>query len=373
MEMISLDRFLGFMDRVVYGNTLQAWIFSFSLSVLIFSGLKFVRRLLRKRLPQLQGLGKMDWVKVGDYVLRSTRSTFVFIVSAWFAARFLTLTPEITGLIQKILVVGFLFQVAIWANFLINFLLEDYALREVNGDADKAGTLKAVSGLVKLVVWVALGLMALDNMGINVTTLIAGLGIGGVAIGLASQKILSDLFSSITIILDKPFVLGDSITVGSDSGTIEKIGLKTTRIRSGSGEQISFPNSDLLQSRIRNFRRMAERQVALRFGVTYQTRVEKLKAIPKLVEAIVGAQEQARFERAHFIRYGDSSLDFEVIYWIRKPEMMVSMDVQQAVNLALFEQFAQAGIEFAYPTRTVLLTQTDRAAGVAPARHPESS
>ncbi len=352
MEII--EKVLAFLDKPFYGNSLHSWILALSLTVLMFFGMKVIRRLLRKRLPKLQGLGRVDWEKVGDYFLRSTRSSFLFILSLWFGARFLNLSPDIQGLIQKLLVIAFLFQAAVWTNFLINFLLEDYAVHQMGGDADKAGTLKAASGLLKMVVWVALGLFALDNMGVNVTTLIAGLGIGGVAIGLASQKILSDLFSSITIILDKPFVQGDSITVGPDAGTIERIGLKTTRIRSASGEEISFPNSDLLQSRIRNFRRMYERRVPLNFGVTYSTKLEDLKAIPKIVEDVIRHYEMARFERAHFVRYGDSSLDFEVIYWIRKPDALLHMDIQQAVNLEIFRRFSEKGIEFAYPTRTIL-------------------
>lgn len=367
MEIATLETVLAFLDRRVLGNSIQGWIFALSVLVLMFFGLKVFRRLLRKRLPLLKGLGRIDWEKVGEYVLKSTRSGFLFILSVWFAARFLVLSPQLHGLIQKILVLAFLYQAAIWANFFIRYLVEDYAVRQLDGDADKAGTLKAASGLLKLVVWVALLLFALDNMGVNVTTLIAGLGIGGVAIGLASQKILSDLFSSITIILDKPFVQGDSINVGTDSGTIERIGLKTTRVRSVTGEEISFPNSDLLQSRVRNFRRMHERRVVLRFGVTYQTKVEQLRAIPTMVKEIVEANEKARFERAHFSVYGDSSLDFETIYWIRSPDYKVFMDVQQSVNLSLFEQFVAAGIEFAYPTRTLFVTNT------APAELPPDS
>ncbi len=358
MEM-TLEKILLFLDKVVYGNSLQAWIFSFSVMVLLFFGLKVLRRLLRRRLPLLRGLGHANWEKIGEYILRSTKTSFLFLLSVWFGARFLTLSPSVAGLVQKLLVLVFLYQAAIWANFIIQYLVEDYATRSADGDADKAGTLRAASGLLKLIVVVALSLFALDNMGVNVTTLIAGLGIGGVAIGLASQKILSDLFSSISIILDKPFVQGDSITVGPDSGTIERIGLKTTRIRSTSGEELSFPNSDLLQSRIRNFRRMNERRVVLRFGVTYQTKVEQLRAIPKLVAEVVGKQEQARFDRAHFYNYGDSSLDYEVIYWIRRPDNLTYMDTQQSVNLDLFSAFEKAEIDFAYPTRTVFVTKTD--------------
>jgi small-conductance mechanosensitive channel len=357
--MTTLEGYLAFMDRIVYGNTLKEWVFAGSLTVLVFFAMNVVRRVLRVRLPLLRGVGKFDWEKAGDYVLRSTRASFLFVLSFWIGTQFLKLSASLFGLVEKALVLAFLFQAAVWANFLINFVLEGYAARNLNGDADKAGTLKAASGLVKLFVWVALLLFALDNMGVDVTTLIAGLGIGGVAVGLASQKILSDLFSSVTIILDKPFVQGDSIKVGDDAGTIERIGLKTTRVRSASGEELSFPNSDLLQSRIHNFRRMFERRVAMTLGVTYQTKHEKLKAIPGLVESVVSAQKMARFDRAHFAKYGESSLDFEIVYWIRSPDGGVLAEVQHEVNLELFRRFEEAGIEFAYPSRTVYLQKNE--------------
>ena len=198
-------------------------------------------------------------------------------------------------------------------------------------------------------------LLILENVGVDVTALIAGLGVGGIAVALAAQNILGDLFSSMSIVLDKPFVLGDFIIVGDMMGTVEKIGLKTTRVRSLSGEQLIFSNSDLLGSRIRNFKRMQERRIVFSIGVAYDTPAEKLTAIPGMLRAAVEAQEPVRFDRAHFAKFGDSALIYEVVYFVLKPDYNLSMDIQQAINLRLFREFADRQIEFAFPTQTLHL------------------
>jgi small-conductance mechanosensitive channel len=185
--------------------------------------------------------------------------------------------------------------------------------------------------------------------------LVAGLGIGGIAVALALQNVLGDLFASLSIILDKPFVLGDFIIVGDLLGVVEKIGLKTTRVRSLSGEQLIFANSDLLSSRIRNFKRMQERRIAFGFGVLYQTKPEQLEAIPGMVKGIIEGQENARFDRAHFKGFGESAYDFEVVYFLNTPDYVAYMDCQQAINLGICRGLAERGVEFAYPTRTIYL------------------
>jgi small-conductance mechanosensitive channel len=183
--------------------------------------------------------------------------------------------------------------------------------------------------------------------------------VGGIAVALAAQNILGDLFSSMSIVLDKPFVLGDFIIVGDLMGTVEKIGLKTTRIKSLSGEQLVFSNSDLLNSRIRNFKRMQERRAVFSIGVTYETPYEKLQTIPATIREVIESQELARFDRAHFASYGDFALVFEIVYYMKRPEYDLYMDTQQAINLELFRRFAESGIAFAYPTQTVHLNKPD--------------
>ena len=195
----------------------------------------------------------------------------------------------------------------------------------------------------------------LDNLGYNVTALIAGLGVGGVAVALAVQNILGDLFASLSILFDKPFVVGDFLIVDEHMGSVEHVGLKTTRVRSLSGEQLIFSNSDLLKSRLRNYGRMYERRVAFQTGVTYETPREKLKLIPGIMRAAIEAQQKTRFDRSHFAAYGDFSLNFETVYYVLGPDYNLYMDIQQAINLQIHEQFEAAGIEFAYPTQVLHL------------------
>jgi small-conductance mechanosensitive channel len=217
--------------------------------------------------------------------------------------------------------------------------------------------------VARLAVWSLVLLLALDNLGFNITALLAGMGIGGIAVALAAQNILGDLFASLSIVLDKPFVVGDFIVVGEQLGTVEYIGLKTTRIRSLGGEQIVFSNTDLLGSRIRNYKRMQERRVVFGFGVVYQTPHEKLQTIPGMVREIIGKLDRARFDRAHFKEYGDSSLNFEVVYYVLSADYNVYMDIQQAINLELFRRFQEDGIDFAYPTRTLYVVGEQAARG----------
>ena len=214
-------------------------------------------------------------------------------------------------------------------------------------------------------------MIALDNLGVNVSALIAGLGVGGIAVALAVQNILGDLFASFSIVLDKPFVIGDFIIVENFLGTIEHIGLKTTRVRSLSGEQLIFSNTDLLKSRIRNYKRMYERRIVFSIGVVYQTSHEKLTKIPNIIKHIINQQEQTRFDRAHFKEYGPYALNFEIVYWIENPDYNIYMEIQQAINLKIFQQFESEGIEFAYPSQSLYIKNVS-AAETTPITHDSS-
>jgi small-conductance mechanosensitive channel len=215
--------------------------------------------------------------------------------------------------------------------------------------------MNALSFLGRIALWATVLLLVLDNLGVDVTALVAGLGIGGLAIALAVQNVLSDLFASLSIVLDKPFIPGDFVVVGDMAGTVEHIGIKTTRIGSISGEQLIFSNTDLLGSRIRNFGRMKERRVVFSLGVTYQTPADKLARVPGLIQAAIESQERARFDRSHFASYGDSALNFETVYYVESSDYATHMDILQAVNLSIYRSFATEGIEFAYPTQTLFL------------------
>jgi small-conductance mechanosensitive channel len=217
--------------------------------------------------------------------------------------------------------------------------------------------LNAIGMFASGLLWLAVLLLALDNLGYDVTALIAGLGVGGIAVALAVQNILGDLFASLSILIDKPFVVGDFLIVDDYMGSVEHVGLKTTRIRSLSGEQLVISNSDLLKSRLRNYGRMYERRVAFNIGVTYDTTREQLRKIPEIMRSAVERQEKTRFDRSHFGKYGEYALIFETVYYVLQADYNLYMDIQQAINLEINEAFEELGIEFAYPTRTLLLQQ----------------
>lgn len=227
-------------------------------------------------------------------------------------------------------------------------------------DEERRQSLRRLLPIAKVIIW-GIGItFLLDNLGFKIATVVAGLGIGGIAVALAAQAVLGDLFSYFAILFDKPFEIGDFIIIDNYMGTIEHIGIKTTRIRSLSGEQLVFANTDLTGSRIRNYKRMVERRVVFRIGVVYQTPLEQLKQIPGIIKGIVDGIAEARFDRAHFFNFGDFSLDFETVYYVLTGDYNKYMDIQQEINLKIGEEFERRGIEFAYPTRTLFIEKEDK-------------
>lgn len=248
--------------------------------------------------------------------------------------------------------IGILLQIGLWLNRLIVAWLQRMLAR---WDAAKATTMSMFGWGLRVAVWSILVFTALDTLGFDITALVAGLGIGGVAVALAAQAVLGDLLASLSIVFDKPFLRGDFIVIDDKMGTVENIGIKTTRLRSLSGEQLIFSNNDLLQSRIRNFKRMRERRVEFHIRVTYRTPAEQLERIPRLIRQIIESQPATRFDRAHFKEFGDSALVFETVYFVLSADYNTYMDVHQAASIALVRCFEREGIEFAYPTQTVHL------------------
>ncbi|GIV37582.1 MAG: hypothetical protein KatS3mg032_1961 [Cyclobacteriaceae bacterium] len=236
----------------------------------------------------------------------------------------------------------------------IRKLLESYVLKLENGETK----LKQVAGImvvINVAAW-ALGLVfVFDNLGYNVTTIITGLGIGGIAIALAAQNILGDLFNYFVIFFDRPFEVGDFIVVDDKRGTVEYIGIKTTRIRSLSGEQIIMSNTNLTSARLHNFKRMNERRVLFTLGVVYGTPLEKLRKIPGLLRDIIARQPLIRLDRIHFASYGAYSLNYEIVFFVQSPDYNQYMDIMQDVNLQIYESFEKEGIEFAFPTQTIFV------------------
>lgn len=342
-------------DTQVLGNSLPAWATSLVLVFVIFFLLQTVKAILKRRarLFNFAKIPHVDDLIVG--LVKKTKNYFLFLLAVVAGTQILEFDTRIRSLLHSVTLLVGLLQLFKWGNFLIEFWVTGYAAGSAEDDASRATTVRFAGILLRLVFASCIFLLALDNLGVDVTTLVAGLGVGGIAIGLAAQNILGDLFASLSIVLDKPFVLGDFIVLGDDSGTIERIGIKTTRVRRLTGEMLIVPNSALVNSRVRNFKRMDERRIVFAFGVLYQTTPTKLRKIPSIVKEIIGGVEKAREDRVHFLKFGESSLDFEVVYFVTTAEYNDYMDAQQEINLKLFERFALEGIEFAYPTRTLFI------------------
>jgi len=224
-------------------------------------------------------------------------------------------------------------------------------------DASLERSLNGILKIIKVVIWGVAICFFLDNLGFKISAVIAGLGIGGVAVALAAQAILGDLFSYFAILFDRPFEIGDFIIIDEYLGTIEHIGIKTTRVRSLGGEQLVFSNSDLTGSRLRNYKRMGERRVVFKLGVTYQTSLPQVKTIPGIIKKVIEDVNDTTFDRAHFASYGDFSLIFEIVYYVLSRDYNKYMDIQQQINFNIKEEFEKRGIEFAYPTQTLYVSK----------------
>ena len=263
-----------------------------------------------------------------------------------------TKADKVIGTIYAIAVAWFGIRFSITA---INYFLDKYFERLRGPDDSKK--LRPLTALINFLVWIVGLLFLLDNLGFQVSAIVTGLGISGIAVALAAQALLGDLFSYFVIFFDRPFEIGDFIVFEGNAGSIEKIGIKTTRVRSLSGEQLIVSNSKLTSTLVHNFKRMERRRVVFKLGVTYQTKAEQLKAIPELVKEIISKQESTQFDRANFQGYGDFSLNFEFVYYVLTADYNVYMNTQEKINLDIYEEFEKRGIEFAYPTQTLFMNK----------------
>ncbi|MCX8093619.1 MAG: mechanosensitive ion channel family protein [Candidatus Goldbacteria bacterium] len=289
-----------------------------------------------------------------DTAIDKTIIPILFFGVFYIAFNYLNLSEKVNRYIQIFFIIGATFFGLKFFVNLISFFIELYFINK-ESDATKIKNLKGVLVVLKVLIWGLGFILILDNLGYKVSTVLAGLGIGGIAVALAAQTIFKDLFSYFIIIFDKPFEVGDFIIVGDLMGTVETIGLKTTRIRSISGEEMIFSNSDLTDSRVKNFKRMYNRRVVFSIGVTYDTPLEKLKQIPGIIKNIIESIKDTKFDRAHFFKYGDFALIYEVVYFVMSSDYNRYMDIQQEINFKIKEEFDRLKIEFAYPTQTVYL------------------
>ncbi|HUF66654.1 MAG TPA: mechanosensitive ion channel family protein [Gemmatimonadaceae bacterium] len=346
---------MPFFDSVIFGNSLRQWGVAAGVGLATFFLLHLLLRVVRGRAAVLAARTATEWEDMIVLALGRTHPLFIPILSLSAAVGSLQIPSWARKWVQIAAAMSLLLQIGLWLSAGFTGWLRRYATRRLESDQSAATTIVALGFVFRLVLWSVILLLALDNLGIDVTALVAGLGVGGIAIALAVQNILGDLFASLSIVLDKPFVVGDFVILDEHMGTVERIGLKTTRVRSLWGEQLVFSNNDLLQSRLRNLGRMVDRRVVFSIGVTYQTPRDRLEKIPGMIRAAVEEQGKTRFDRSHFKSYGDFALLFETVYYVLSREYNDYMDIQQAINLRLHEMFESERIEFAYPTQTLFL------------------
>lgn len=345
---------LEILGRVYFGNSVGAYVLAAATFVLVVAGFLAGRLLLLARLKALAERTATDLDDFAVDLLGKVRAPECYLVGLYFATQPLSLNARVGHLLRSAVIV----MLAYRALTMLQTAVEYGVRRAMTGpDADQSrrDTAKTVTLLLRGLLWTLTGIFVLDNLGINVTSMVAGLGIGGIAVALAAQAVLGDLFSALAIHLDKPFVAGDFIVVDDFKGTVERIGVKTTRLRSLTGELLVMGNSKLTSSTIRNYRKMRERRVVLNFGLLHSTPVAALAEMPGVVRALVEKDKALRFDRAHFSGLGESALDFEAVYYILDADYNKHMDAQQRLLLDLVAEVRKRGLGFAYPTRTLMI------------------
>lgn len=357
---------MWFLETEFVGRPVSTWLLAVGVGFATLGALVGLRRLAARRLAALAGTDATTLAGMSAELVAGTRIAFLAVIAA-FAGAFVV-GGGAHDVMSRVAILALLLQGAIWTQHVLAQSIADYGRRRATEDPGAAMTVRAVGFVARLALWSLVLILALGNLGIDVTALVAGLGVGGIAVALAVQNILGDLFASLSIVLDKPFVQGDFIIVGDFMGAVDHVGLKTTRVRSLGGEQIIFSNADLLSSRIRNYKRMAERRVVFKIGVTYDTPLARLEEIPAMLREVVEARPKVRFDRAHFKAFGDFSLDFEVVYYVLDPDFNVHMDTQQAINFDVLRRFQAMEVAFAFPTQSIQMLERGAAVEAIGAR-----
>lgn len=315
--------------------------------------LLILRPVVRRHAERMHTSERRELLEIPLQVLSRTTVLFLVSLSLYFALRSLEIGERVTTVINSFITIITFVQFGLWAAAAVHAWID--RRRTTAADRAVVGSLSIISFIAGVLIWALVLLATLDNLGVNITALVAGLGIGGVAVALALQNVLGDLFASLSIALDRPFVVGDFLAIDNFLGSVEYIGIKTTRLRSLDGEQIIISNSDLLKSRVRNYGRMRERRLQFNTRLHYATPVELIERVPKMIRQIVESQKDTRFDRSHFLKHGDSALEFETVYYMLTADYNQYMDVQQSINLQMHRRFAELGIDFAYPVQRVMV------------------
>lgn len=316
-------------------------------AALIFIGLiillKIFQEIILAKLKRLTEKTKTDFDDILINIFKTIKPPFYLLASLYISIKTLIIPDIAIKVINILFIISIIYEIIRALEKII-----DYSFRKK--DKENSSVAKTIKLIIKISIWIFGITLALSNLGVNISSLIAGLGIGGIAVALALQNILKDIFSSFSILIDKPFEIGDFILVGKEMGTVEKIGIKTTRLRSLDGQQLIIANNELTDARVQNFKRLEKRRALFNLGIIYETKKELLEKIPSFIQNIVEAQEKTEFDRCHFKNFGDFSLNFEVSYYVQTQDYKKYLDMVEKINLAIIDKFRKENIEFAYPT-----------------------
>lgn len=350
-----------FLDPTFLGNTLWHWTIAGTVAVCVAAILWFVRGLARRQYAKLAATPENELLELPLKVASRTATLFILIAALFAGLQTVQLPARLFAAALTIFTIAAFWQTGLWATTAVLASLDRRANREMAVNRAAAGTIGILGFMARVTIWAIVLMLTLDNLGIEIKPLLASLGIGGIAVALAAQNVLGDLFASLAITLDRPFVVGDALAVDGFSGTVEYIGVKSTRLRGTDGEQIIMPNSNLMSSRMRNHSRLRERRVAFTLSLNQETPPAKLAKIPALLRSLIQEQPDTRFDRSHFAKITATSFDFETVYFVTTNEYARYMDIQQTINLKLLEALEADEIAFASPVQTLRL---DRGAGV---------
>jgi small-conductance mechanosensitive channel len=346
------------------GNELGTWALALGIFLVTFTLLPLLKRFIaahRRRASADRPSQVYFAIDLAGVLAARTSHLFMWGVAVWLASRDLSFPPRVERWLTIVLVWLVWIQVATWGVATVRFAIDVRRMRSAGPDTLLKSSMEVIVFAAGIVIWGVAFLLALDNLGVEIKPLLAGLGIGGIALALAVQTVLADLLASLSIALDRPFGLGDALSVDDCQGTVEHIGVKSTRLRSINGEQIIISNGDLLKARVRNFGRLAERRALFLLDVHYETPVAALAAVPRVVREIIEATPDARFDRCHFLRCTDKSLQFETVYWVTRADYRVYADAQQSINLRILERLRDLEVTFVAEAPTPVRLHPPRA------------
>jgi small-conductance mechanosensitive channel len=350
-----IEKFNIFLEMTFFQNTIQNYAIALLTFMVLLISFSFVKRFVVAHLGKLAARTVSDFDDLIVKLLSQIGWPVFIVISLHLAVSWLVISTPLRSFIRYAVIFVVTIRAILLLQQIIEYTVNKTLLKRIGGDNPSSqAMIKSTVWLAKWGMWFLGGLFILDNLGVNITSLVAGIGIGGIAVAMASQAVLGDAFSALSIYLDRPFEIGDFIIVDDAMGTVEHIGVKTTRLRSLSGEQLVFANSDLTKSRVKNYKRMETRRIAFKVGVVYQTPLEKAEIIPQMIRDIMD-KAGVKTDRVHLQSFGDSALVYEIVYYVQSADYNVYMDKQQAINFAIMKEFARQGIEFAYPTQTLYL------------------